>query len=291
MKLPQFEYAAPPTLEEAIALLAGSAGEARPIAGGQSLMPMLAFRVASPALLVDLRRIPNLANISISEAGTRLGAKVRWCDIDAHPQLRVAHPLLAAAVACVGHYQIRNKGTVGGSLAHADPAAELPAIAVTCDAQIVVVGSSGSRTIEAAHFFVGPMMTALAPDELIVELRLPPWPARRRWAFEEYARQRGAFALAGIALYYDELDGQAHDTHIGVLGASLRLHRIGEAEAVLNGRIVDARAIGAAVEAAMAAVDPVDELDVSADYRRALVGTLLARGLKASLSRSSNESD
>ena len=286
MKLPAFDYATPETLDEAIALLAAGEGNARPIAGGQSLVPMLAFRLAGPSMLVDLRRIPGLDRISISESGTSLGAKVRWCDIEADRQLRAAHPLLAAAVACVAHYQIRNRGTVGGSLAHADPAAELPGIAVTCDAEIVVAGSSGTRTISAADFFLGPMVTALEPDELIVELRLPRWPAQRRWAFEEYARQRGAFALAGIALFYDERDGRAQDVHIGVIGASSHLHRITAAEAVLNDRVVDAEAIAAAARAAMDAVDPVSELDVSADYRRALVGTLLERGLEAAATRS-----
>lgn len=285
MKLPQFDYATPNTLGEAIALLAMHQGEARPIAGGQSLIPILAFRLAGPSLLVDLRKLPGLDGISISEEGVRLGAMVRWRDIEADRQLSAAHPLLVAAVSHVAHYHIRNRGTVGGSLAHADPAAELPGIAVTCDAEIMIAGRSGMRTLAATDFFLAPLMTALAPDELIVELRLPPWPAHRRWAFEEYARQRGAFALAGIALSYDEQDGRAKNVHIGVIGASSRLHRITEAEAALNDRVVDSVAIGNAARAAAKGVDPVDELDVSSDYRRALVGTLVERALKAASTR------
>jgi aerobic carbon-monoxide dehydrogenase medium subunit len=291
MKLPQFEYAAPKTIEEAIALLAASDGGGRPIAGGQSLIPMLAFRVASPSLLVDLRWIPDLADIEISDTGIRLGAKVRWCDIDAHEGLRTGHPLLKAAVGHIAHYQIRNRGTVGGSLAHADPAAELPVLAVTCDAEIVVVGSSGRRTIKAADFFLGPMMTALEAEELIVALHLPPWPSNRRWAFEEYARQRGAFGLAGLALHYDDRGGTAANVQIGVLGASSRIHRLSAAEAIIEGHAVDAQTIEAAAEAAMREVDPAEEVDVPAEYRRALVGTLLERALKASVSRSIGSSD
>ena len=143
MKLPPFDYARPSTLAEAVALLAAHGGEAKPLAGGQSLVPMLAFRVAAPALVVDLGKLDELAQIRISEAGVALGAMVRWRDILADARLRDAHPLLVAAVEHVAHYQIRNRGTVGGSLAHADPAAELPCIAVTCEAEIVALGKAG----------------------------------------------------------------------------------------------------------------------------------------------------
>ena len=157
MKLPPFDYACPSTLAEAVALLAAHGGEAKPLAGGQSLVPMLAFRVAAPALIVDLGKLDELAQIQISEAGVTLGAMVRWRDILADARLRDAHPLLVAAVEHVAHYQIRNRGTVGGSLAHADPAAELPCIAVTCEAEIVALGKAGARSIAAADFFLGPL--------------------------------------------------------------------------------------------------------------------------------------
>ena len=162
MKLPAFDYAAPQTLDEAIELLA-THDEALPLSGGQSLLPILAFRLAAPSLLVDLRRIPGLDQIDISASGVELGARVRWCDIEADARLLTAHPLLAEAVTHVAHYPIRSRGTVGGSLAHADTAAELPGIAMTCDAEIIAVGRNGKRRIAARDFFVGPMMTALAP--------------------------------------------------------------------------------------------------------------------------------
>ena len=261
--------------------MAANAGEARPIAGGQSLIPMLAFRLAGPPLLIDLRKVPGLGGISVCGEWLSVGARVRWCDIENDSRLPAAHPLLAAAVSHVAHYPIRNRGTVGGSLAHADPAAELPGVAVTCDAEIVVASAVRTRVIAARDFFLGPMMTALAPDELIVELRLPAWRAQQRWAFEEFSRQRGGFALAGVAVCYDEREGAASESRIGVIGASSFARRIPEAEAALNGRMVDEQAILAAAQAAAAAVDPEDDLDASAAYRRALVATLTERALRS----------
>src|SRR5687767_3623345 len=155
MKASQFEYARPRSLEEAVRLLAAREGNAQVIAGGQSLAPMLAFRLAAPELLVDLRDLSGLDSIDIGEDGVRLGAKVRWCDIERDRWLPPAHPLLAEAVKHIGHYQIRNRGTVGGSLAHADPSAELPGIAVACEGRIHIVGSNGIRIEAAGSFFSG----------------------------------------------------------------------------------------------------------------------------------------
>jgi carbon-monoxide dehydrogenase medium subunit len=281
MKPPVFDYRAPATLDEAVALLAADPG-AKAIAGGQSLMPVLNFRLAAPSLLVDLRHLPGLDEINIGPDGGRLGAKVRWRDIEDDARLQTAQPLLRAAIAHVAHYQIRNRGTVGGSLAHADPAAELPGIAVTCDAEITVVGASGMRTIPAAEFFTGPLTTVLRPDEIITELRLPSWPTDRRWAFREFALRQGDFALTGVALYYDEdARGRASDPRVGVIGACNRPHRLPAVEAALAGRIVDQPTIRAAAAAAGAAVDPPNDLHASAVYRRALVTTLVERALWA----------
>src|SRR5215510_14793825 len=189
----------------------------RVLAGGQSLVPMLAFRLAAPTLLVDLNRLIELRYIRIGDDGVRLGAMVRWRQIEDDVRLVESHPLLQAAVRHVAHYQIRNRGTVGGSLAHADPAAELPGIAVTCEAKIVVAGIKGQRVIPAADFFTGALTTALQPDELIVEVRLPPWRSGRHWAFVEFARRRGDFALAGIALFYDTENGKACNARVGAI--------------------------------------------------------------------------
>ena len=283
MKLPAFDYAAPTSVAEAVRLLAANPG-AKALAGGQSLIPALAFRLGAPPLLVDLRKLRELTGISIDAAGVRLGARVRWRDIEDDARLKTAHPLLVAAVKHVAHYQVRNRGTIGGSLAHADPAAELPGVAVTCDAQIVIAGAKGSRTIAAADFFTGALSTALADDELIVEVRLPAWPRERRWAFEEFSRRRGDFALAGVALFYDaKADGEARNAHIGVIGACLRPHRVRQAEAVLNGRRLDADTVASAARAFEAALEPTSDLHASAAYRRSLAGTLLERALMRTL--------
>jgi carbon-monoxide dehydrogenase medium subunit len=282
MKMPPFDYACPTTLSEAVALLASRDGEAKALAGGQSLLPMLAFRLAQPALLVDLRKLADLRRIKISADGVSLGAMVRWRDILDDRRLAAAHPLLQAAVAEVAHYQIRNRGTVGGSIAHADPAAEMPGIAVTCEAEISVLGKSGARVIKAGEFFHGPLMTALAADEIIVDVRLPVWPARRRWGFREFARRRGDFALAAAAVFYDEDEnGKARNAHVGAIGVSDRPLRLHAVEAVLNGRPIDEETIANADAAASAAVDPQDDIHASAAYRRALIGTMVERALRA----------
>jgi len=280
MKLPVFEYACPATLSEAVALLASHDGDAKAIAGGQSLVPMLAFRVASPSLLVDLRKLPGLDQIRITESGVSLGALVRWRDILDDARLRHAHPLIAAAVKHVAHYQIRNRGTVGGSVAHADPAAEMPGVVVTCEATIAVTGKSGARVIPADSFFQGALTTALAPDEIITEIRFPAWPAGRRFGFEEFALRRGDFALAAAAVFYDQdAGGRAANAHVGVIGVGDRPVRLATVEAALDGARVDAAAIARAAAAASAAVDPQDDIHASAAYRRSLVGTMVERAL------------
>jgi carbon-monoxide dehydrogenase medium subunit len=281
MKLPPFEYACPTTLPEAVQLLASRDGDAKAIAGGQSLMPMLAFRLAQPALLVDLRKLGDLRGIRISEKGVTLGALVRWREIEDDDRLDTAHPLLKAAIAHVAHYQIRNRGTVGGSIAHADPAAEMPGIAMTCDAEIAVVGKAGARVFQAADFFQGALTTALTPDEIIVEIRLPAWPKGRRWGFQEFARRRGDFAMAAAAVFYDQdASGKAVNAHVGVIGVADRPRRLPSVEAVLNGQVIDEATIAKAEAATHAAVDPQDDIHASAAYRRALVGTMVERALK-----------
>ncbi len=283
MKLPAFEYAAPASVDEAVQLLAAHPG-AKALAGGQSLLPTLAFRLAAPALLVDLRKIATLRKIEIDAQGALLGAGTRWRDILDDARLKAAQPLLAEAVSHVAHYQIRNRGTVGGSLAHADPAAELPGVAVACDAQVLTQGKKNSRTISASEFFTGALSTVLADDELIVGLRLPAWPRGRRWAFEEFSRRRGDFALAGIALFYDLDDrGRAGNAHVGVIGACLRPHRVEAAEDALNGNALSKSVIAEAAAALEAALEPPGDLHASAAYRRALAGTLLERALERTL--------
>jgi carbon-monoxide dehydrogenase medium subunit len=280
MKPSPFDYRRPDTLDEAIALLAQREGDAQPIAGGQSLMPMLAFRVVAPSLIVDIGAIPDLADISIGSDGVTLGAMVRWRDIERDARLSVAHPLLRAAISHVAHYQVRNRGTVGGSLAHADPAAEMPGLAVTCDAVIEIAGPSGRRTVKSTEFFRGPLTTALQPGELIVSVRLPAWNAERRWAFEEFARRRGDFALAGVALFYDvDAAGRVETVHVGAIGVGDTPVRLRAVEKALLGRTIDLAAIGEASAASASDVEPPSDIHASAEYRRALLAVLLERAL------------
>jgi carbon-monoxide dehydrogenase medium subunit len=280
MKLPPIDYARPASIAEAVALLAAHGGDAKPLAGGQSLVPMLAFRLAAPSLLVDLGKLEELRQIRISDQGVALGAMVRWCDVLDNARLRKAHPLLVAAISHVAHYQIRNRGTVGGSIAHADPAAEMPGIAVTCDAEIAVVGNAGIRTIAAADFFLGTLTTALGPDEIVTEIRLPLWLASRRFGFVEFARRHGDFALAGVAAFHDsDGTGRARNAHIGVIGVADRPLRLSAAENAVNGNAIEQATIAAAVAAARAEVDPSDDIHASGAYRRHLVGILLERAL------------
>ena len=286
MKLPAFDYAAPSTPAEVVQLLAAHPGEAKVIAGGQSLLPTMAFRLAQPTLLIDLRNLKGLDRITIDKSGVVLGARTRWRDIEDDDRLTTAHPLLAEAVTHVAHYPIRNRGTVGGSLAHADPASELPCIAATCEAELRVLGRGGERRVTAAEFFLGPLTTALADDEIILDIRLPPWPTGRRWAFSEFARRLGDFALAGVAAFYD-LDARerACNTHIGVLGACHYSKRLPLAEHALDGKPVNAETAQSVARIASEEADPTADFHAGAPYRTALVATLLERALAAAAGR------
>src|SRR5215470_18647868 len=267
MKLPAFDYACPTTLAEAVQLLASNE-EAMVLAGGQSLVPMLAFRLLHPALLVDLRKLADLRGIRITENGVALGAMVRWREIEDDARLDAAHPLLKAAIAHVAHYQVRNRGTVGGSIAHADPAAEMPGIAVTCDAEIAVTGSAGPRVIGADDFFIAPLTTALTADEIITEILLPAWPGQRRWGFREFSRRRGDFAMAAAAVFFDVDDaGKARNTHIGAIGIGDRPLRLADAEVEVDGKIVDVAVSERAGRAASASVNPQSDIHASGAYR------------------------
>ena len=202
MKPPPFDYAAPTTLDEAIGLLAEHAdAEARVLAGGQSLIPMMNFRLAKPGYLVDLRRVAGLAGIRREGDTLVIGAMTRMAEVERSPEVAVAAPLVTEAIGLVAHVPVRNSGTVGGSLAHADPAAELPAVALALDAELVAAGPGGTRTIPAGEFFTGPYGTALAPEEILTEVRLPVWPGGH--AFIEFSRIHANFAVVAVAALVD----------------------------------------------------------------------------------------
>lgn len=272
-------------MEEVIRLLVARQ-DAKILGGGQSLIPLLAFRLASCGLLVDLKHVPGLDQIAIDDKGFEIGAKVTWRQLERNRRLCEAHPLIAAALPHIAHYQIRNRGTVGGSLAHADPAAELPALAVTCDAHIVAVGPQGSRVIPAREFFLAPLVTALEPNEVIIALRLPIWPASRRYGFEEFAMRRGDFAIAGAIVFFDMDDhGRIRDPHVGAFGVADTPVRLPQAEAVLSSAFPDERTFAGAAAAAIDGLQARSDLHADADYRRALLRLLITRALRAAIGR------
>lgn len=287
MKLPEFEYLAPSTAAEVVQLLASYGGSAKILAGGQTLLPTMAFRLAQPAALIDLRKLDSLRHISIEASGVVLGARARWRDIEDSRVLRAAHPLLVEAVSHVAHYQVRNRGTVGGSLAHADPAAEMPCIAATCEAELRLLSPRGERRLAAKDFFLGSLLTALADDEMILDVRLPAWPGPRRWAFTEFSRRPGDFALAGVALYFDpDAEGRARNVHIGVIGACYYPQRLTGAERIFEGQAPTPGTASRVADAASRAAEPLNDQHASAAYRKALVGTLVERAIATAAARS-----
>lgn len=279
MKPPPFEYARPDSVEEVLRLLETDE-EAKIIAGGQSLLPILNFRLAAPTLLVDINRVPALDRIEIVDNRLHLGALVRWRDIEKSAAVVAANPLLAEAVGHIAHYQIRNRGTVGGSCAHADPAAELPAIAVACGAEFVLRRRAGTRLVTAEDFFRGALRTALAPAEILTEIRFPPWPAGRGWGFEELAPRRGDFALLGVAVLVD-CGAEPHcvGARIVAFGTADGAHRLRNAEAALAGRALDQHAIGEAARLAAEEINAQTDVHASAAYRRAVAAVLVGRAL------------
>ena len=239
MKPAPFDYQAPSTLREAIDLLVSNP-DAFVIAGGQSLMPVLAFRLATPSLLVDLRRLPGLGNIAIGDDGLRLGALVRWRDIEDDQWLVAAHPLLREAIAHVAHYQIRNRGTVGGSIAHADPAAELPGVAVTCEGEITLFGPAGSRTVRAVDFFTGPLSTLASQAKSSPSCTCLNGRAAGAGPSENMPGVRAiSLSPASSSFMTRTGAGALSNTHVGVIGVCPRPHRLTEVETLLNGHAID----------------------------------------------------
>ncbi|MFO1363967.1 MAG: xanthine dehydrogenase family protein subunit M [Burkholderiales bacterium] len=283
MRPAAFDYRAPATLGEALALLAAHPG-AKLLAGGQSLVPVLNLRLAAPPLLVDLRRIPELARSVLEHDGAlTLGAMTRHRVFERDARVRAAQPLAAAAVPHIAHVAIRNRGTIGGSLCHADPAAEWPAVTLACDAAMTIAGSAGTRTVDAADFFTGLFETAVGTGEILTAVRFPAWPARRRHGFAEVARRHGDFALVGVAAAVD-LDerGAVALARIAVFGAADAPVLAQEAAQALVGR----RGEGAAREAgrlARARIAPRSDHHASAEYRSELVEVLVRRALGQAL--------
>jgi CO/xanthine dehydrogenase FAD-binding subunit len=292
MKPPPFDYAAPATLEEALGLLTEHAeAEPRVLAGGQSLIPLMNFRLAKPGYLVDLRNVAGLSGIRRDGDVLVVGAMTKMAEVERSPEVAVAAPLVTEAVGLVAHAPVRNSGTVGGSLAHADPAAELPAVALALDAELVAAGPGGTRVIPAAEFFQGPYTTALAPDEILTEIRLPVWPGGH--AFTEFSRVHANFAVVAVAALV-ELDGDSDGDRIrraalALAGVAPTPVRATAAERALAGAPADAGTIRAAADAAAAGLSPAGDLHASPETRRGLARTYLRRGIELAVARARNE--
>jgi len=279
MKPAPFEYHAPSSAEEAVALLAEHGDGAKALAGGQSLVPMLALRLAVFDHLVDLGRVQGLGGIERRGETLRVGAGVTQAEIESSAEVAEAVPLLARATPLIGHFQIRNRGTIGGSLAHADPAAEYPAVALALDAGLEALSPRGARTIPAAEFFTGTWTTALADDEMLTGVTFPVWGGRCGYAIEELARRHGDFAIAGAAVAVElDRDDRVRRCGIGLLGLGSTPERGSAAEAMSMGAAVadiDADEVGQAAVSALESV-PAD-LHGSAAYRRRVGATMVAR--------------
>lgn len=278
MKPAPFDYVAPRSLDEALAALAQGGPDAKLLAGGQSLIPLLNFRLARPSLLVDLNHVAELAHVTPRKRGVAIGAMTRQAAIERDRALVEKQPLLVEAIRWVGHAAIRSRGTIGGSLAHADPAAELPAVAMCLDAQLSVVGPRGRRTVSAEDFFVGYLSTVLQPDEILVETWLPPLKPRTGQAWLEFARRHGDFALAGVAVSLSLQAERVEDVRIVLTGVGGTPVRAREAETLLLGGNVPERA-SAAANAARSAIDPDADIHATKEYRTHLAGVLAERAV------------
>jgi carbon-monoxide dehydrogenase medium subunit/6-hydroxypseudooxynicotine dehydrogenase subunit alpha len=280
MKPPPFEYDAPRTADEALEILARDPDETKVLAGGQSLVPLLNFRLARPGRLVDLNGIGELAYLRRKDGVLRIGTMTRQTTLERSSVVEKHWPLLTQAIRYVAHPQIRNRGTVGGSAAHADPSAELPVAFAALDAKFHVRSSSGTRTVEAKDFFLQPLMSAVEPGEMLAEIELAPMAPNTSTAFVEYARRHGDFALGGAAVVLErEDDGRVRRAAIALLSAGPTPLRATEAERALQGQAIDDKTAAEAAAVAVRDLKPTGDLHGSTEYRKGLLEALIARAL------------
>jgi len=286
VKTPRFEYHAPQTLDEAVAILGELGDEAKVLAGGQSLVPLLAMRLARPEHLIDVNRVPELAQVEERAGMLAIGAAVRHRQVERSPVVAAASPLLAGAVPYIGHVAIRSRGTIGGSIAHADASAELPAVALAIDAEMLVRSSRGERVLEASEFFQGHFTTALEDDECLVEVRVPAWPARAGWGMHEMVRRHGDFAMAGAVAMVTLSDGGtiagARVSLFGVADAPVRPRKV---ELALVGQAPSAETFAGAADAAVQPLEPASDVHGSSAYRRHVARVAVRRAFADAAAR------
>jgi carbon-monoxide dehydrogenase medium subunit len=282
MKNPQFAYRRPDSLAETVALLAEFSDRAKVLAGGQSLLPLMALRLATPEVIVDIGGVPGLDRIEVADDGAvTIGARVTHADAETSDVLAEHAPLVHEAMPYVGHRAIRNRGTVCGSIAHGDPAAEMPAVLLAASGTVIVASTRGEREIAAADFYSGYLETALGDDEVLVAVRFPAWPTTAAGAVTEVARRHGDYALVGLVSMLEVIDGAIARSALAFLGVAGTPLRIGDAEAALVGRAPDDESFAAAAEIVREVVDPPADIHATTAYRRHLAAVLTRRGLAA----------
>jgi aerobic carbon-monoxide dehydrogenase medium subunit len=288
MKPPAFDYAAPTEVAEVLDLLTARADDdPRVIAGGQSLVPLMNFRLAQPGVLIDLQHVRGLSDIHRTDDELVIGAMVRQSAAEESADVQAAAPLLVEALGHVAHLPIRNSGTVGGSIAHADPSAELPAAVLALDATLTAAGPGGERRIPAAEFFQGPFATALAPDEILTEVRIPHRPGAH--AFVEFARTHGSFAVVAVAVDLAVDDGgTVTRAAVALSGVGPTAVRATAAEEALVGTVPDAESIASAVAAAVAGLSPAGDVHGSSETKVDAARSCLRRGIELALHRAAN---
>ena len=285
MKPAAFDYIAPNSLEAAVEAIAAANGDGKVLAGGQSLMPLLNFRMARPTVVVDLMHVPGMSFIELRGNAVAIGAMTRHADLEFSDLVASKLPVMAAAMRHVAHLAIRNKGTIGGSLSHADPAAELPMLAVFYGATIKVQGSNGRREIAAEDFFVSALTNCLDPDEIVFEIDFPVLASHAGWAFEEVARRFGDFALACIAVSFEVLDDRIVDARVAVMGVADTPRRLREAEQALKGARRGPEAAARLAEIVRSCLSPPSDIHVSSEYRKNLIGALAERAFTTAWTR------
>jgi len=285
MKPATFEYVVVDSVMKAVTVLSEARGEAKILAGGQSLVPMLNFRLVRPAILVDINRIRGLAFIEETGNTIRVGALTRHYELEISPVLAKHLPVVASAMTHVAHLAIRNRGTIGGSLSHADPAAELPMMALLLNARLHVVSSKGERTVAALDFFRDALTVDLGEDEIVTEIHLPKLPPNTGWGFEEVARRAGDFAVAAVAATVTASDDKIEEARIALTGVAPTPVRAQKAEALLRGEKIETKLIERVIEAVRSMIAPDSDLHASSDYRRHLAGVLTGRAVRAAWKR------
>jgi CO/xanthine dehydrogenase FAD-binding subunit len=286
MKPPPFEYEAPSTVEEVVALLQQHDGEAKILAGGQSLMPLLNMRFARPSALIDLRRLTGLDYIREENGALAIGAMTTKRSVERSELVKSRQPLLHASTAWIAHPQIRNRGTVGGSMAQADPAAEYPAVALALDAEFVIVGPDGQRSVAASDFFITYLTTALEENEVLTEIRVPVLPERTGWSIQELARRHGDFAMVGAVTTLGISGGSCESARVVLFGVGSKPQRATAVEQALIGQTTSEALFAAAAENADEGLeDTISDVHATAEYRRHLARVLTRRALAEAAER------